>query len=330
MLMIVALHIVKSHIEILGYSDWISWIVRSFCICAVDVFVLISGYFGIHFRLNRLVSLDLQTLFYSIASLLFLIIIGYHEIGVLDFHALIPIITKRYWFVTCYAVLYLLSPFINIVFALLSKEQLKTILIICFVLFYLWPTFNSLVLANQLISDNGYGIVNFIYLYLLGRYIHEYGLFPSYSKFSFLITYIVSCSILALLQPIVSLVLGYEFKSLFAYNSLFVFISALGLFLFFERLSFSSTIINRLANNCLAVYLIHQGPGMWEWATSFFHLGNFNGLKYITVLIVFPVILYLLSVVIDSVRIKLFSPFEEIVSNRFNILFVRFKAIFVS
>ena len=134
MLMIVALHIVKSHIEILGYSDWISWIVRSFCICAVDVFVLISGYFGIHFRLNRLVSLDLQTLFYSIASLLFLIIIGYHEIGVLDFHALIPIITKRYWFVTCYAVLYLLSPFINIVFALLSKEQLKTILIICFVL----------------------------------------------------------------------------------------------------------------------------------------------------------------------------------------------------
>ena len=69
---------------------------------------------------------------------------------------------------------------------------------------------------------------------------------------------------------------------------------------------------------------------MWEWATSFFHMGNFNGLMYITVLIVFPVILYLLSVVIDSVRIKLFSPFEEIVSNKIIILFVRFKAIFVS
>ena len=175
MLMIVVLHIVKSHIEVIGYSDWISWTVRSFCICAVDVFVLISGYFGIHFKLSRLVSLDLQTLFYSITSLLFLFVIGYHEASVFDFHAFIPIITKRYWFVTCYAVLYLLSPFINNVFTLLSKDQLKSILIVSFILFVLWPTFNYLVLANQLITDNGYGIVNFIFLYLLGRYIHEYG-----------------------------------------------------------------------------------------------------------------------------------------------------------
>ena len=325
MLMIVALHIVKSHIEFLGYSDIISWVARSFCICAVDVFVLISGYFGIRFKINRLVSIDLQTIFYSVSTLLLLVLLGYHELGVLDIHAFIPVLTKRYWFVTCYLVLYILSPFLNRLFESFDREDFGIVLIIGFALFYIWPSFNALILADQLVSDNGYGLINFVYLYLLGRYIGKFGFLTRFSRLSFLSIYFLSCTLLALLQQSISIIAGFEYKSLFAYNTIFVFTSALSLFLFFERVSFSSKIINRLAVNCLAVYLLHQGPNVWETVSDAFRFGRLSGWLYILLILLFPVFLYLFAVLIDTARVALFHRFEEYTSSKVSVIWARFK-----
>lgn len=325
MLMIVALHIVKSHVEYIGYSDLISWVVRSFCICAVDVFVLISGYFGIRFKIDRLVSIDLQTVFYSVSTLLLLVVLGYHELGIFDIHAFIPVLSKRYWFVTCYLVLYVLSPFLNRFFESSKEEDIRNVLIVGFVLFYIWPSFNALIFADQLVSDNGYGLINFLYLYLLGRYIGKYGFLTKYSRLSFLFIYLLSCTLLALLQLSISIFAGFEYKSLFAYNTIFVFTSALSLFLFVERLSFSSGIINRLAVNCLAVYLLHQGPNVWEAVSDIFRFGQLSGWLYILLLLLFPVFIYFLAVLIDSARVALFHPFEKYISDKVSVIWARVK-----
>lgn len=326
MLMIVALHIAKSRIEYIGYSDCISWIARSFCICAVDVFVLISGYFGIRSKISRFVSIDFQTIFYSISTLLLLFILGYHDFKVSDFHAFIPVLTKRYWFVTCYLVLYIITPFLNFFFDNYNKKEIKLVLIVGFVLFYLWPTFNSLIFADQLVTDNGYGIINFVYLYLLGRFIGKYGLFKRASRWSFVLLYIVTCLFLAIIQPALSYVVGFEYHNLYSYNTFFVFVSALSLFLYFERLSFSSTIINRLAKNCLAVYLIHQGPQMWESISMVFGFGQLSSGYYILSLFIFPIVLYLVAVIIDSTRAILFKPLEEYVSNHLTVFLSQIKS----
>lgn len=43
-----------------------------------------------------------------------------------------------------------------------------------FFLFYVMATFCFAINADQLVTDAGYGLVNFIYLYCLGYYIRNY------------------------------------------------------------------------------------------------------------------------------------------------------------
>ena len=60
MLFIVCGHIIMVHkYEEMGDSSWcINQVVRPFCAVAVNVFVLISGYFGIKYNFNPLAELS--------------------------------------------------------------------------------------------------------------------------------------------------------------------------------------------------------------------------------------------------------------------------------
>jgi len=146
----------------------------AFCV-AVNAFVLISGFYGIKYKKERLILLISQTFFYSVVFMGLSVLLGWHTYTPrTDFFALIPIITKKYWFVTCYVVLYIISPWLNVWGDSLEKGQYKKFLVIGFLIIYLWPTFNFLVNAPQFIDDSGYGIVNFVYLYLFGRYLQMY------------------------------------------------------------------------------------------------------------------------------------------------------------
>ena len=47
---------------------WIQYWFECFAICCVDVFVLISGWFGIRFSLNKLWAFLFQVVFYSLGT----------------------------------------------------------------------------------------------------------------------------------------------------------------------------------------------------------------------------------------------------------------------
>lgn len=174
MLMIVSEHLASYHNkgtidnQDLVFTD----IIRNFCTCSVNSFVLISGYFGIKFKLPRLLDICNKAWFYSVLGLIISIWMGVHAFAPrTDFLDFFPVLSRRYWFITVYVVLYLLSPFINGFVDSLSKDKLFKFLALGGGLFYLWPTLCWATNAPQLIPDAGYGIVNFVYLYILGRYI---------------------------------------------------------------------------------------------------------------------------------------------------------------
>ena len=90
----------------------------------VNCFVLISGYFLINskFKLKKVLNLYLVTIFYSI--LLFIphcILYGFSLSNFIK--SCLPLLMGTYWFITTYVVLYLLSPFLNILIKNLSKKQ---------------------------------------------------------------------------------------------------------------------------------------------------------------------------------------------------------------
>lgn len=316
MIMIVAGHIYNVRVteyDINNPDYVIPKFIKGFCCVAVNSFVLISGYWGIEFKGRKLMKMELQILFYSIMLFLIMTFLGFHQIVFKqDFFYFLPVITKRYWFVTCYITLYLISPFLNHIKDHLSLSDYKKILFGGFIIIYLWPTFNYLINAPNLIEDAGYGIVNFIYLYFLGDYLHRY--FNSSRTWRFyIVLYLIFGTLLGITQYLFSRILGFSFSSFFSYNTFFIFVASVSLFIAFSKMSFQSSWINNLAKTCFSVYLIHFHPLLWNNLCSFIGVDNYHGLSFLFLLVWLPISIYFACFIIENIRLLCFGRMEDYV-----------------
>lgn len=102
----------------LGSAGLAAWLLESFCIVAVDVYMFISGYFltTSSFKLSRLLQLWLQIWSYSVVFGLLGAFTGVLRETAFDMHYLLtllfPVTMEHYWFMTAYVFLYLLLPFL--------------------------------------------------------------------------------------------------------------------------------------------------------------------------------------------------------------------------
>lgn len=83
----------------------------------VNLFVLITGYFLIKStpKISSLVRLYLTTVFYTIPIYFLFVFLHKTHFSLETFlENLFPITTGRYWFITCYAVLFLFAPFLGL------------------------------------------------------------------------------------------------------------------------------------------------------------------------------------------------------------------------
>jgi len=315
MLMIITGHILNyQHTDFdLDNPDYIiPKFFKGFLFVAVNSFVLISGYWGIQFKVQKLLKLEFQILFYSIMVFLVMTLLGFHQIDFKhDFFYFLPVITKRYWFVTCYISLFLISPFLNHIKDHLSKSDYKMFLLGGFVIIYLWPTFTFLIDAPNLIEDGGYGIVNFIYLYFLGHYIHQYYRCNHSWKF-YILLYLIISSLLGVFQYIISLLLGFDFTSLFCYNTIFIFGASVSFFIAFSKMSFQSRWINYLAKSCFSVFLIHAHLLLWGNYCSYIGVNDYRGFSFLLLLAWQPITIYLVCSIIENLRLFIFGKMENI------------------
>lgn len=313
MLLIICGHIIMVHKyeEIYDSSWYIKQIVRPFSAVAVNTFVLISGYFGIKMKLRKLMSINNMVTFYSVAFLILSVSIGIHNISLSkDWMQIFPVLTKQYWFITVYFVLCLISPFLNILVEHLEQAQYEKLLLTCFGIFVALPTIGFISNFPSVTSDSGYGIVNFVFLYLLGRYLRLY--FRINIKRSwYLLGYIFSMGICCLFQICYSKVFGFTFDALISYDTLFVFIGAICLFLYFSKLTLSSRCVNVLSAGCLAVYVIHLHPLFYEYLfTNVLCVKEYVGLRYLMLLIIAPCLIYICCILIEQLRSRIFSIFN--------------------
>jgi hypothetical protein len=144
---------------------------------SVNVYVLISGYFGAcsdrntapQNFLKRPFNIWKQVIFYSIALGIIAMLTGLQEFDIYRvFEYIFPIVTEHYWFATSYILLCLFMPFLNIGFNALDKKQSGYIIGVMLLLFSLAKTF----IPMQLPWDkSGYDVLWFVVLYLTGAYI---------------------------------------------------------------------------------------------------------------------------------------------------------------
>lgn len=284
MFMVVVLHATSYGIEeanIISFSEeyWIETVLHSFSIVAVNCFVLITGYFlcTAEFNYKKILNLWIQVEVYSIGIYLILCLV---PVSGVDFSARILIeqvcslLTNQYWFFTCYALLFFISPWLNRLINILEKSEYEKLLAGIFVVFSLIPTIN--IFGDSFGTQNGYSLLWFVVLYLIAGYIRKFPL----SKKHFGIGYIILCIANLLLTVLGQGVSVTAFRALLnllttTYNSCLVLGASICLFLFaeqstFEYGNFAKKIICRISGLSFGVYLLHEN--------RFFRNSLWNGL----------------------------------------------------
>lgn len=279
------------------------------CIVGVNVYVLISGWFGIVPKKRRIVGLVLQVLTYSVLMLFVGLVFMSHlnfDYSLRD----ILVIGKPYWFVVSYFLLYILSPVLNAFVENATRTVFRNVLLafFCFEFIYGWKYCTA-------DFDEGYSTMSFVGLYLLARYLRLHGgkLVMQSKKVYFGGYMLVTLLVTLWLMMKASMHKECVDLSYTHYDCPFVVLSAVFFFLGFTRLSIESQKINYLSTSALAVYLVHCNPVLWNWYLTsvhdiYFNFPHFGGLLLV---LLFIAAVFFVSLYVDKLRIK-FTNIDKI------------------
>lgn len=104
-------------------------ITQSICIICVNVFVLLSGWYGIKPKMEKLCDFLFQVFFFSIFIFIISAIINPKQTLCLKGFLSLFLLDKGLWFVKAYLLLYICSPVINRFMENSSSKQIRVFLI---------------------------------------------------------------------------------------------------------------------------------------------------------------------------------------------------------
>ena len=142
--------------------------VEHLCLVAVNVYVLISGWFGIRPKMKSFVRLMLQVAMYSIIITGTFLLLGKTTFKI-GYVTDMLIIGKQYWFVVSYLLLYLVSPILNTFVEHSTKREFQWMLLVFFGFQFVY----SWIFGLEEFAG-GYSALSFMGLYLLARYVKIY------------------------------------------------------------------------------------------------------------------------------------------------------------
>lgn len=281
MMMVVVLHylgkgnlladLTGENVEAFGIA---AWGLEAFCIVAVNLYMLISGYFLCEssFKPGRLLRLLLQVWTYSVAVGLLAAAAGLVPAEEFTTYYLLqlifPVAMGHYWFMTAYVFLYLLLPLVSVAVRRMTKSQLQMALWLLLIAFCLMKS----VLPVRLETDaKGYDCLWYLCVFLTAAYIRKYGLPFIQKRGRGLMLYVVSVLFIFGGTMCLHFVyvktgsLGLMIKVFIEYNHVFVFLAAVGLFAAFLRIRIegkAAKVICALSKYTLGVYLLHENIGV--------------------------------------------------------------------
>lgn len=295
----------------LNTGNIISIITNGFLYIGVNCFILISGYYGVKLRWRNLTNLFMACAIYGVLG--YLVHLWYDGASIgknLIYHSFFIFSHNTWWYINCYVILLLISPLLNAGINIMTKRQhLITIvgLTICQVYFgYYW--------AQNMFDNSGYSFMQFLYMYVIGAYIHKHVTIKKDKRYSYLWIYI-AC---ALLWGILSCI-GHShaiegwWKPI-CYNNPIVILAAVAFFLFFQTFSFESKLINWLAPGTLAAYLIQDqyyfGHALYEQTQEI--TVSLSPYAEYALAVIISIGFLLLAMLIDKGRARLTKPLVDL------------------
>lgn len=246
------------------WSNLIAHLFLTLSFCAVDLFIMISGYF-----LSASSKRSFSKIFFLLFEAFILrtaqyIITALTTSQSITFSGILSCFFSIGYFIMFYSIIYLISPLINLMFTDNDGSRNRKILVLLFIFFSVIPSVASL-LDSLGITDfswtaglctvtkegsfEGYSIVNFFLCYVLGGYIRHY----HSDKKSFTKLFIIFS-----VNTILLLIWGYfDWYSAFTYDNPLVIFEGASLILLFNNFSFKSKVVNELSSSGFTCYLVH-------------------------------------------------------------------------
>lgn len=327
MIMVVMLHTlyhggILNNVESGSTNYYIVWFLEATAVCAVNCYALISGYVGAKskFRISNLVALWVRVVFYSVIISIVFIVLFPNQVGKgrLLF-SLFPVLSGEYWYFTAYFLLFFFMPILNIAIQKLSFRMISFIIFALIVLLTITKPLSDIFFFPDVfhLFEGGFSAWWLMVLYLIGGYIWKYGLFKRLKTVFLVLLYALFVCLIWFSKFIIGNITLSVFGEIryddlfFKYDSITVLMAAVFLFLVFERIRLTKTIIRIVS--CLAplsfsVYILHDNycvrkiilHDMFSWVSELYPI-------YMVLLVLGIVLgIYLFCSGIDWFRERLF------------------------
>lgn len=280
---------------------------ESISIICVDVFVLLSGWFGIKVSMKKLMSFLFQVLFFYIIIFFVGIFFLGKSMTIAEIAKYFTLATPAGWFIKAYIALFIISPVLELFILHATKEQYRFVLIG----FFLFQTVYDWLLHESVSwLSSGASLPTMAFLYLLARYIKNAP--PQFLEVHKK-TDILCCLLISIVTALLSAIARYKLNislHLYLYSCPFVVLSSLFFMHFFSQLSFNSSAVNWVARSAFAVYLLHGNPLIVD---EYFYnriLGWFNNetlVLFFAKLMIYLIMIYIVAVLIDQIRLYIWQ-----------------------
>ena len=291
-----------------------------FCQIGNILFFLLAGYFAKKPKVNKVLFIQRKTWFYSFFITLIIFIFGLDSGTGFGYtiKSFFPLIFNKYWFISAYLVLYLLSFLLVPGLDSLSKSQF-------------WLIILALIINNTCFMSDSYTIMEGLLAYVIGYYLNK---FKPYENCKWIWTILAYFSIMAvyIAERLLVRKLGVEHSKLDeTVRYILLLSSAVALFMFFAQIRVRAKWASSISGNLLSIYLITANPALVPLLyTKLLRIEAFCGAWwFVGYYLAVNVVLFVLCVAIDKVvtilnkkevsfieRIcnKLFTKKEEIIN----------------
>lgn len=279
---------------------------ESSSISCVNLFVLISGYFSIKWKVKSISALIFQVYFWIFLIYIVCISTGLSEFSIKGMVSRSMGIMNGYWFISAYIGLYIFAPLLNSFCENSSLKQLGLYIIV----FYIFFTIDAMPFSSNY-SSHGYSIYSFCGLYLIGQYLRKSNIM-NLSIFGS--KFMLFCYILIVTLIIAICALGLELNvhkvqdlqlfplSPFAYNNPLVILQSILIFILFSKIIIKNNIINWIATGSLAMYLLHMHPDLKQYYY-----------EYSEILYDYPLTLHYLSILLLFLSVAIIAiPIDKL------------------
>lgn len=280
-------------------------IIENICLVSVNAFVLISGFFGIRLRKEKVFRYVFQIVFIATIVMIIAVLFIGEQItmkGGLKFYYSY---LSFNWFVGGYFALMLLSPMVN---TFVDNSNVKQIGIMVFLFFIVDCVLGYfLPYVKGIGSLNGYSIIHLLFIYILGRLLYlQRKQFDKYSSSVFIavfVVYVLINSILSFLFFTGRVCWWYPI----AYNNPFVVMGSVALFLVFLKLQVGyNRIVNTLASSAFAVFLIHANTLIYPHFVrlNIIMYDKYSGVILFSMFVGMAIFIYMFAFLINQIQIK--------------------------